>query len=157
MELGAKHKIEFLDKWVFQPNLKQIAPTGIRRFFVNDRLRVLSKFLKGVKPGSYVLDLGCGTGRYAFSLEKRYGYKVIGVDLLHRCISYAESFKTSLESTATFVVGNALELPFKDESFDAVFCSDLIGHVTESQSLFTEINRVLRKNGVAAILAETDG
>lgn len=38
--MKANDRIEFLDRWIFQPNLKQIAPTGIRRFFVNDRLQV---------------------------------------------------------------------------------------------------------------------
>ena len=82
-----------------------------------------------------VLDLGSGIGGYSQHLV-RYGADVISLDLV-----------VPSHLTGTSLVGNALDLPLRDNSIDIVFCASLIEHVAEPQRLIEEIERVLKKGG----------
>ena len=72
----------------------------------------------GIKPGAHLLDVGCGTGFYCH-LFATFGMTVTGVDLSETAVKKA---KEAYETEATWIVSNALELPFKNE-FDVLFVS----------------------------------
>ena len=96
-----------------------------------------------VRPGSTVLDLGCGAGMLA--LLKRKGVTLIGVDLSSECAraakrnGYDECFTAALS-----------KLPFDDHTFDYVVSLDVIGHIAfeEKDEVLAEIRRVLHPEGV---------
>ena len=96
-----------------------------------------------VRPGSNVLDLGCGAGMLA--LLKRKGVTLVGVDLSNECShaakrnGYDECFTAELS-----------KLPFADQTFDYVVSLDVIGHIgfEEKDAVLAEIKRVLRLDGV---------
>jgi SAM-dependent methyltransferase len=96
-----------------------------------------------VRPGSAVLELGCGAGMLA--LLKRKGVVLTGVDLSSECAiaarrnGYDATYCTELSS-----------LPFPDDSFDYVVSLDVLGHVEAAQkdAVLAEIRRVLRPSGV---------
>ena len=75
------------------------------------------KYLAGlVKEGSNVLDIGCGNGRLAEAFKERnIGYT--GIDISRKLINLAQGKYPKNK----FIVGDALALPFSDNSFDAVF------------------------------------
>jgi len=96
-----------------------------------------------VRPGSAVLDLGCGAGMLA--LLKRKAVSLVGVDLSAECAlaakrnGYDSAFSAQLTA-----------LPFPDASFDYVVSLDVLGHIEhqEKDSVLAEIKRVLRADGV---------
>src|SRR3954451_6604160 len=68
-------------------------------------------------PGERVLDLACGTGNAAL-LAAPAGARVTGLDAASRLVEVARARAAAAGADAEFVVGDALDLPFDDGSFD---------------------------------------
>jgi ubiquinone/menaquinone biosynthesis C-methylase UbiE len=101
-----------------------------------------------LKPGSAVLDIGCGMGRHALAL-KSLGFDVTGLDLSEILLS--EARRSDPEGTVVWVNGDMRKLPFEDRTFDATvnwFTS--FGYFDEFQDnvrVLEEMNRVLKQGG----------
>ncbi len=90
-----------------------------------------------------ILDIGCGPGTL-FSLFKKNHLLHVGLDLSYSQLSFAKNkFK------ASFINSDALNLPFKNNSFDYVTSTELIEHLPkeETNKFLTGINNVLKNNG----------
>jgi SAM-dependent methyltransferase len=96
-----------------------------------------------VRPGSTILDLGCGAGMLA--LLKRKGVTLVGVDLSAECALAAK--RNGYDETFAAVL---TQLPFGDQTFDYVVSLDVIGHIDfgEKDLVLREVRRVLRDDGV---------
>jgi|GEM_PF-4734493 len=106
---------------------------------------VVSKAIKELKlrPGNLVLDFGCADGYFTNRLsEKVPGAEVHGIDLI------AHDRWASWKSNVSFVASE-LPLPFTDDSFDAIFCSQVLEHVQSPASVASEFARVLKPGGRA--------
>lgn len=92
-----------------------------------------------------ILDVGCGTGEYGFSLKQK-GYKVVGIDK-----SY-EQVKVASRRIPAFQ-GDILSLEQKSNSFDVVLLIMMIHQldINELNNAFQEITRVLKPNGIVII------
>ncbi|MGC9003398.1 MAG: class I SAM-dependent methyltransferase [bacterium] len=106
-------------------------------WFKGRRLIVRSA-LKGVKIDK-VLDVGCGTGG---NLSLFNGF-VVGVDVSMKALSLARRRKKD----ALLCLGQAENLPFKDNSFDLVLALDLLEHLPDDMKGLSEMHRVLKKGG----------
>jgi ubiquinone/menaquinone biosynthesis C-methylase UbiE len=101
-----------------------------------------------LRPGSAVLDIGCGMGRHAQAL-KSLGYEVTGLDLSEVLLS--EARRSDPEGTLVWVKGDMRKLPFEDRTFDATvnwFTS--FGYFAEFQDnvrVLGEMKRVLNQGG----------
>jgi len=94
-------------------------------------------------PGDSVADIGCGPGRATAWLCDR-ELSVTALDLSAGSLSLARSRAPG----ARCVVGSTLQLPFADESFQAVVLDGVIHHTPDPQLAFRENCRVLRPGGV---------
>lgn len=92
-----------------------------------------------------VLDAGCGTGAVIYILHEKYPDKnYTGIDLSEKMIEVAK--RKNIDG-ASFVQGDCERLPFADNSFDAVICSQSFHHYNEPQMFFDSVYRVLKPNG----------
>lgn len=104
-----------------------------------------------------ILDIGCGTGAAVVDMKKMFGREVelVGLDVVKMQIDIAEKKVKEYGVHAEFMWYEGKQLPFSDNSFDAVYTSDVLGHVENVPYWLDEINRVLRKDGVVAMFAES--
>lgn len=118
--------------------------------------------LLGVKPGDVMLDAGCGEGRHSFECLAR-GASVCSMDMDMESVRKAkytlEYMRTSKQAhrQGAFLVhtGDALNLPFKDASFDKIICSEVMEHVRDDDLACSELSRVLKSGGHIAITVPT--
>ena len=111
-----------------------------------------------LRAGERLLDLGCGFGRHSYEALKR-GAEVVACDLARAEVEQVRDLARLLvaegevgESVmAAPVQGNALGLPFDDDSFDRVIASEVLEHIDDDESAFAELARVLRPGGRLAV------
>ncbi len=106
-------------------------------------------FAQYVPYKGMVLDLGCGSGRFApYVLKKSADY--IGMDQSETIIEAAKD-QYAMDG-AKFVAANLLDIPCKENYFDAVFCLAALHHIPSEkfqQKAIDEIFRVLKPGGTA--------
>jgi len=104
-----------------------------------------------------ILDVGCGTGASVIDLKKLLGKRVdmVGVDVVSLQVDLAKEKikKNAVYAEVHFYDGE--HLPFDHNSFDAIYTSDVLGHVENVRNWLDELNRVLKPNGVLAMFAES--
>jgi ubiquinone/menaquinone biosynthesis C-methylase UbiE len=73
-----------------------------------------------VSKDSLVLDIACGKGTSATYIAKKYGCKVMAIDISAELIEEAKQLagRKGLSNKVSFMVGDAMELPFEENSFD---------------------------------------
>jgi SAM-dependent methyltransferase len=91
-----------------------------------------------LKPGSYILEVGAGTGYQAKALSDR-GFRVVAIDLPQSKYSDRRVFPVADYDGKT--------LPFPDRTFDIVFTSNVLEHVSSLERLLAETRRVLKPHG----------
>ncbi len=110
-----------------------------------------------IGPGSQVLDVATGTGDLAFELASRVrpGGRVVGIDFAAPMLQQAERKAAGRDLPVTFMTGDALELPFEANSFDAATCAFGLRNVDNRQRALDEMARVTRPGGRVVILELT--
>ena len=111
-----------------------------------------------VGPGTSVIDVGCGAGRHSFEAYRR-GADVIAfdqnaaeladVDTMLQAMGQAGEAPASAKAQA--VVGDALALPYPDDTFDCVIASEILEHIPDDESVIAELIRVLKPGGSLAV------
>lgn len=109
-----------------------------------------------LKLTSDILDIGTGFGVMSIILALQ-GYKVItGEPEGHNWANWRESAKkVSVEDLITFKFFRAEDLPFEDNTFDAVFCYTSFHHIDDKQSALREFIRVISDSGLVIIFEFT--
>lgn len=109
--------------------------------------------MAGIKPGMSVLDVGSGLGGPARVLAAEFGCRVTGVDITEEFVLTACQLTdlVGLSDSASFRVGNALELDFEEASFDAVWIQNSVMNIEDKPQVFREAHRVLKGGGVLAL------
>ena len=107
-----------------------------------------------LQAGETVLDLGCGEGRHVILAYLEGDVISIGVDLsledLRTTRNKAQAFLQPGNAHKSFGLSaaNALQLPFADNTFDKVMCSEVLEHIPDYQRALKEIERVLKPGGL---------
>ncbi|WP_077621731.1 demethylmenaquinone methyltransferase [Sediminibacillus massiliensis] len=108
-----------------------------------------------VKSGDTALDVCCGTGDWSFSLADAVGPtgKVVGLDFSNNMLSVARKKKeTNHISHLDFIQGNAMELPFEDNSFDYITIGFGLRNVPDYAQVLREMRRVVKPGGKVVCL-----
>jgi len=103
--------------------------------------------LLGEVEGKWILDAGCGEGRFARMLAER-GARVTAIDLSRRMMELAQAEEAKAPLGIEYAQMSMTDLsPFADESFDAVIAYLSILDVEDFETALREIARVLRAGG----------
>ena len=98
-----------------------------------------------LREGSKVLDIGCGTGRFALPFAQELKLHVVAADASAKML--ARGRQKDKKGQIEWRQEDAQQLSFSDESFDCVFMSHLLHHVDDKQVVMNESFRVLKKGG----------
>jgi Methylase involved in ubiquinone/menaquinone biosynthesis len=95
-----------------------------------------------------VLDVGCGTGTVISILSKNEGIELSGVDLSDKMLNIA---REKLKDRVELKIGDAEQLPWPNNTFDTVICTDSFHHYPEPVKVLSEMARVLKPKGYLII------
>ncbi len=106
----------------------------------------------GITAASFVLDVCSAIGGPARHLARQYGCRVVGLDATPRMVeeSTRRTAVAGLVGQVSFRLGNALDLPFRSNTFDVAWGQDAWCYVTDKARLVHECARVVRPGGVIA-------
>ncbi|HJF32968.1 MAG TPA: demethylmenaquinone methyltransferase [Sporosarcina psychrophila] len=106
-----------------------------------------------VHEGAHALDVCCGTADWTIAIAEATGSNghVTGLDFSEGMLEAGRS-KVAAHPNITLVQGNAMELPFPDDSFDFVTIGFGLRNVPDYLTVLQEMNRVLKPGGMIACL-----
>ncbi len=123
-----------------------------KQFNLEDALLSMEMLLGrklALPSGSVVVDAGCGYGRVATTLNKKFGYQVVGVDLMSQRLPEASRFITEqgVEKGVELVRGNYCRLPLEDSSVSGIYTMETLVHADPLDAALSEFRRVLKPGG----------
>lgn len=121
--------------WEDKKRLKRRHPNHpVIKAFVLPKINFIKKNINLLKNNT-LLDIGCGNGFFTYYLAKL--CNVTGLDSSKQMLKINPHHK--------LIHGNAENLPFDNNSFDIVFCSDLLHHLKNPEKVVKEMKRVSKK------------
>lgn len=116
----------------------------------------------GLRPGDLVLDMGAGAGRHAFEVFRR-GAHIVALDYSLADLKDVTSLFSAMvgageapEGTHSATVnGDGTRLPFADDTFDHIICSEVMEHIPDDAAAARELARVLKPGGTLAVTVPT--
>ena len=120
---------------------KHTSKNPLQKLLINNFFNSLLAAIKDLKVDS-VLDAGCGEG---FTLNKLYenkiGKRLEGVDFLKTAVELGKKTHPHLKLRQ----GTIYHLPFEDNSFDLVICTEVLEHLENPKKGLSELIRVSKK------------
>lgn len=129
--------------------LNHFLSLGIDKLWRRKAVRILQKY----QP-KRILDVATGTGDFAIASSRLDVDEIVGFDLSEQMIRVGEAKvkKLALDSLIHFRKGDSENMPFEDDSFDAITVAFGVRNFETLQNGLNEFRRVLKRNGVAIIL-----
>ncbi|MYB34964.1 MAG: methyltransferase domain-containing protein [Gammaproteobacteria bacterium] len=119
-------------------------------------LRSIHALAEGLElgPGKRILDSGCGLGGGAVVMAREYGVRVTGLTISRQQVVAATEFakQKGVAGMVDFRQGDFMDMPFPDESFDAVTNHESFCYATDKLSYLDGVHRVLRPGGRLAMM-----
>ena len=111
------------------------------------------KLVNDINPET-ILDIATGTGDLAINLAKTNATKIVGLDISDGMLEVGRHKikKNQLDSTIEMILGDSEDLPFSDNSFDAVTVAFGVRNFEHLEKGLAEILRVLKPKGIFVIL-----
>lgn len=139
-----KRQFSFWSKWY---------DSKIFRIFYFEKLygkiiETIAKEKDYLKPGRAFLDAACGTGEIIFRISRDYPkVNFTGIDFTEAMVKIAGQ-KNKERQNVKILNLDVTKLPFEDQSFDFIVCSDALHHFSDPESSLKELSRVSRKGAV---------
>jgi demethylmenaquinone methyltransferase/2-methoxy-6-polyprenyl-1,4-benzoquinol methylase len=103
-------------------------------------------------PNAKVLDVACGTGDLSIALNENAVAKVTGTDFCRPMLTIARTKSADLTNSIPYVEGDAMQLPFPDERFDAVTIAFGLRNLANFGEGLKELRRILKPGGSLVVL-----
>ncbi len=97
------------------------------------------------EPGDYLLDVGCGNGTYRRLFTEVMGFEYEGCDFSERMLELAREANPGVEFTHGRLPVDGdddARLPYEDNTFEVVFCTNVLEHLFETRPAVEELLRV---------------
>lgn len=107
---------------------------------------------ESISSNSKVLEVAPGPGYLSIELSKQGEYDVTGMDISKTMVEIEQSNAREAGVKATFVHGDASNMPFDDETFNFIICTSAFKNFTKPISALNEMYRVLKHDGKALII-----
>jgi demethylmenaquinone methyltransferase / 2-methoxy-6-polyprenyl-1,4-benzoquinol methylase len=117
------------------------------------RRLVASKLRERIgSTGGRILDVACGTGDLSITLSQTTGARVVGTDFCRPMLEIAARKTAKREPDIPLIEGDAMRLPFRDCSFEAVTIAFGLRNLSDVERGLAELLRVLKPGGYVAVL-----
>jgi demethylmenaquinone methyltransferase/2-methoxy-6-polyprenyl-1,4-benzoquinol methylase len=107
---------------------------------------------RGLRSGERVLDVCCGSARSAAAAHRQVGAAIVGVDASAAMLRSGQKYTRERLVPFHAVHADAFQLPFPDESFDAVTVAWGLRNLSPEDAALAELTRVLRPGGRLHVL-----
>jgi demethylmenaquinone methyltransferase / 2-methoxy-6-polyprenyl-1,4-benzoquinol methylase len=116
--------------------------------------RIVARKLQGsiASNGARILDVACGTGDLSLTLSETTGARVVATDFCRPMLEIAARKTAKSESAISLIEGDALRLPFRDCSFEAVTIAFGLRNLSDVERGLAELLRVIKPGGYVAVL-----
>jgi 2-polyprenyl-6-hydroxyphenyl methylase / 3-demethylubiquinone-9 3-methyltransferase len=134
------------DIWWQPTTVLHLLKTSVNPWRVGYSSGIIKKL--GLEPkGKTALEVGCGGGILTEEICKM-GFTTTGIDPSEESLHTAKNHAIQSGLDIHYEKGTGEQLPYQDQSFDCVFCCDVLEHVRDLPKVISEISRVLKPNGV---------
>ena len=134
------------DIWWKGDTVLHLLKTSVNPWRAGYQRNIIKKL--GIDPkGKTALEVGSGGGILTEEIA-RMGFITTGIDPSEQSIATASNHAKASGLDIKYDKGFGEHLPYADNSFDAVFCCDVLEHVQDLPKVISEISRVLKPNGV---------
>ncbi|QEC51882.1 3-demethylubiquinone-9 3-methyltransferase [Anseongella ginsenosidimutans] len=134
------------DTWWKPDSILHLLKTSINPWRVGYAAKVLKKL--DIDPqGKTALEVGSGGGILTEEICKM-GFTTSGIEPAEESLHAARNHANAEGLAITYEKGSGEQIPFPDQSFDCVFCCDVLEHVRDLPKVISEISRVLKPRGV---------
>lgn len=118
------------------------------RFQHRERIDAILERKKFISPP--VVDVGCGSGAFIVTIGKK--MPIVGVDIDRKALTrLKEMIKMEKLQSAELIIADVSHLPFVDKNFGTVICSEVLEHIENAEKGYSELVRVLKRNGYAIV------
>ncbi len=133
---------------------RSIRENIFQQYWHRRRFEEISKMTTPVS--GKVLDIGCADGVFTrVIMDKTKAKEIIGIDVLERSIEWSKKHWKK-NKKMKFMVADAHKLPFRSNTFDAVFSLEMLEHVFYPMTVLNEVKRVLKRGGYAIFLVPSE-
>lgn len=123
----------------------QAASDSIYAANLLSRKHVATSFSAGIQ--GRILDLACGAGNVALSIDEASGARLFGADLSLEMLRRSRQNAETQHRALRLLNADALNLPFETRSFEGILCLGLLDYIPAHLTLLKECHRVLRPGG----------
>ncbi len=139
-----EREIKFHDKRYEDDQRKVLGPVYL---FAEESKIFFEHIVTNIKPDDFVLELGCGTNTISRKIIEK-GANVTIIDISEKAIEITKQEILSTKMDANCLVMDAENLTFRDSSFDMIYGSGILHHLSLADAI-GEIKRVLTPGGKA--------